>query len=230
MDDLEFLILRESEIGVELDCETAAELLTYKNIVMSANEKFNLTAIKEDGEFIVKHLVDSLLGASEIPFGARLCDIGSGAGFPCVPLAAARKDICAVALDSTAKKMNFVSEAAKSIGLGNVSTVAGRAEEQKNLFGAFDAVTARAVSSLPVLLELAIPLLKVGGVFIAYKTDDGELEISKRALSELGAKCVNIKSAALYGGDKRTVLVFEKLKATNPKYPRLYGAIKKNPL
>jgi len=213
-----------------LDGDTAAALLAYRDCVLSANEKFNLTAIKDNREFIVKHLVDSLLGASEIPFGARLCDIGSGAGFPCVPIAALRKDINAVALDSTAKKMNFVSQAAKSIGLTNVTAIAGRAEEQKTLFASFDAVTARAVSSLPILLELAIPLLKVGGVFIAYKTDGDELEISKRALFELGAKCTKIKSAQLYGGDRRTVLVIEKLKATNSKYPRLYGAIKKNPL
>lgn len=230
MNETELLISCASEMGVELDGSKAAALLAYMDLVLEANEKFNLTAIKQKDEFIVKHIVDSLLGVSEIPEGARLCDIGSGAGFPCVPIAAAREDISAVALDSTAKKMTFVAEAAKKIGLSNVKTVAGRAEEQKNLFGCFDAVTARAVSSLPILLELAIPLLKIGGTFIAYKTDDSELEISKNALSILGAECVKTKSATLYGGDKRTLLVFKKLKATDSKYPRLYGAIKKKPL
>lgn len=230
MDGLNFLISCLEQIGVALSDTQVAELLQYRSLVLEANSKFNLTAIADGEEFTVKHIIDSLLGVSEIPAGAKLCDIGAGGGFPSIPLAIAREDIKVFPLDSTAKKMSFVQEAARELGLSNVKTVAGRAEEQRSLFGTFDAVTARAVSSLPILLELAMPLLRVGGVFIAYKTDDSELAISKNALATLNAKLINKKSAALPNGDSRCILVFEKLKDTNPKYPRQYGAIKKKPL
>lgn len=217
-------------IGVELDGKKLADLLTYCDMVLEANRHFNLTAITDMDGFMIKHIADSLVGISEIPSGACLLDIGAGAGFPSVPIAIAREDVRVTALDSTAKKMAFVAESAKSIGLDNLKTVVGRAEEQTGLFRTFDVVTARAVSALPVLLELAVPMLKVGGRMLAYKTDESELSVAKNALKILGAKHVGTKFAALPNGDSRAVLIFEKTAATPSQYPRRYGVIKSRPL
>lgn len=219
-----------SQIGLTADEATCSALLSYCNAVLETNKKFNLTAITDFDDFLIKHITDSLIGISEIPFDAKLCDIGAGAGFPSVPIAVFRKDVNVTALDSTAKKMAFVAESAKNLGLDNLKTVVGRAEEQNNLFETFDVVTARAVASLPILLELSMPLLKAGGLFIAYKTDESELSDVKNALTVLGAEHVKTKSAILPNGDKRAVIVFKKLKKTPPRYPRRYGIIKKQPL
>lgn len=126
--------------------------------------------------------------------------------------------------------MAFVAQSAKELGVANLKTIAARAEEKKELFGTFDVVTARAVSALNVLLELALPLLKVGGRFVAYKTDESELAGAKNALNILGAKHISTKTLTLSNGDSRAILVFEKVAPTPKQYPRLFGAIKKKPL
>lgn len=218
------------EIDCTLSDEQAVLLSRYYKMVVESNKAFNLTAITQEDEFCQKHIIDSLAGISEIPQGAKLCDIGAGAGFPSMPIAITRQDVSVTALDSTAKKMTFVQNSANTLGLTNVKTIAGRAEEQKSLFGNFDVITARAVSALPILLELAMPLLKVGGIFLAYKTDESELTSAQNALKTLGAKHVRTKSLKLPGGDNRAILIFEKTKATPSQYPRAYGAIKKRPL
>lgn len=202
----------------------------YFDMVVETNKTFNLTAITEEHDFVIKHLIDSIVGISEIPQNATLCDIGAGAGFPSIPIAIMRPDVTVYPLDSTAKKMDFVANCAKQLRLNNVHTIVGRAEEQSKLFGTFDAVCARAVSSLNILLEIAMPLLKIGGVFIAYKTDESELEGVKNALNTLYTKHIRTKSLSLPNGDSRAVLVFEKVGATPKQYPRQYGAIKKRPL
>lgn len=225
------LILQSvSQLGLTLDEEKINRLARYYDMVVESNKVFNLTAIVEENDFAIKHFEDSLAGVSLIPQNAKLLDIGSGAGFPSMPIAIAREDVSVVALDSTLKKMTFVGASAKTLGVKNLSAVSGRAEEQKSMFGTFDAVTARAVSALPILLELAMPMLKVGGIFIAYKTDESELEASKNALKVLGAKHVSTKSLTLQNGEKRALLVFEKIAKTPPQYPRVYGTIKKKPL
>lgn len=228
--DKDFIVKSASQIGITLSSEQSEALCRYYDAVVESNKVFNLTAITEEKDFTYKHIVDSLAGISEIPTGAKLCDIGSGAGFPSVPIAIARDDVSVTALDSTTKKMNFVSQSAKSLGLKNISVIAGRAEEQKAQFGKYDVVTARAVSALPILLELAMPFLKVGGVFLAYKTDESELSSAKNAMNVLGAKHLRTKTLTLPNGDSRAILVFEKTKPTPPQYPRVYGSIKKKPL
>lgn len=228
--DFEFLKQCASEVGVELTLEQTKRLAAYFDMVVEKNKVFNLTAITEEKDFAIKHIADSLAGISEIPQNSALLDIGAGAGFPSMPIAITREDVKVTALDSTAKKMNFISECARELNMTNVKTVAGRAEEQKNLFSTFDVVTARAVSSLNILLELAMPMLKVGGRFVAYKTDESELDGAKCALATLGAKHLSTKSLSLPNGDSRAILVFEKVAPTPKQYPRLYGAIKKKPL
>ena len=228
--DFEFLKQCASEVGVELTLEQTKRLAAYFDMVVEKNKAFNLTAITEEKDFAIKHIADSLAGISEIPQNSALLDIGAGAGFPSMPIAITREDVKVTALDSTAKKMNFISECARELNMTNVKTVAGRAEEQRNLFATFDVVTARAVSSLNILLELAMPMLKVGGRFVAYKTDESELDGAKCALATLGAKHLSTKSLSLPNGDSRAILVFEKVAPTPKQYPRLYGAIKKKPL
>lgn len=219
-----------SEIGVNLAPNALDKLEGYFGMVVEQNKAFNLTAITEEKDFVVKHIEDSLAGISLIPDNAKLLDIGAGAGFPCMPIAVAREDVSVTALDSTAKKMTFLASCTKTLGVSNLSTVSARAEDKRDLFGKFDVVTARAVSSLQILLELAMPFLKVGGRFIAYKTDESELDTSQNARKILNAKHVETKSLTLANGEKRALLVFEKTAPTPKQYPRQYGTIKKKPL
>lgn len=228
--DKDFLVNGAAQVGATITSDQAEALCSYYEKVVECNKAFNLTAITEEKDFAIKHILDSLAGISEIPHGAILCDIGSGGGFPSMPIAIARDDVSVTALDSTAKKMAFVSQSARQLGINNISTIAGRAEEQKTQFAKYDVVTARAVSALPILLELAMPFLKVGGIFLAYKTDESELESAQNAMKVLGAKHLHTKFLNLPNGDKRAIMVFEKVKQTPPQYPRVYGSIKKKPL
>ena len=217
-------------INVSPTDEQLGKLSAYFDMVVDKNKQFNLTAITAEDDFISKHYEDSLFGMGEFPKGARVLDIGCGGGFPCVPLAILREDLQIVGLDATTKKTVFVGECARALGLDNLTTVAGRAEEQKSMFLSFDVVTARAVSSLPILVELAAPMLKVGGVFVAYKTDESELNMTKNALKVLNLQFDHAKVGELSNGEKRAVLVFKKVGATPLQYPRQYGTIKRKPL
>lgn len=202
----------------------------YYDLVIDSNREFNLTAIVEKDDFVEKHFIDSLASLPYIKETANVLDVGSGAGFPAFPIAVARKDINVVALDSTSKKMRFVSDAALCLGVKNLSVEVGRAEEKRLFFEKFDVVCARAVSSLPILLEICSPLVCVGGCFIAYKTDLLEAEQAKTASSILNLSLEKCTSFTLPSGDRRCLLVYKKNKATPEKYPRIYSAIKKNPL
>lgn len=217
-------------LGVTLNEDSIDALEAYYDAVIEANKEFNLTSITAKDEFVVKHLIDSIAGVGFIPENAKVIDVGSGGGFPSFPIAAVRRDLSVTALDSTAKKMNFVGNTARFLGVKNLTTVVGRAEECKSLFGKFDVVTARAVSALPILLEICSPLIKVGGVMLAYKTDESELESSKTALEKLNMTHKTSFSFNLPTGDRRSILVFEKTAPTPNQYPRQYGQIKKRPL
>lgn len=216
--------------GVTLDEDALDSLEAYYDAVIDANKEFNLTAITSKDEFAEKHILDSLAALPFIKENAVVADVGSGAGFPALPIAAARKDVKVTAIDSTAKKMNFVQSASRAAGVKNLNVFIGRAEESKYLYGTFDVVTARAVSSLPVLIELCIPLVKTGGVLIAYKTDETELQQSENALKVLNCAVCEVKTFSLPSGDRRAVIVIKKLAPTPKPYPRQFGQIKKKPL
>ncbi len=123
--DKDYLINGAAQVGATITSEQAEVLCAYYEKVVECNKAFNLTAITEEKDFTVKHIIDSLAGVSEIPHGAKLCDIGSGGGFPSMPIAIAREDVSVTALDSTAKKMAFVAQSAKELGINNISTIAG---------------------------------------------------------------------------------------------------------
>ena len=218
-----------SSLGIDLADECIDLLDAFSDMVAEQNKSFNLTALTEPDAFTEKHIVDSLAALPFIPHGSSVCDVGAGAGFPSVPIAIARPDTTVTALDSTAKKTAFIERAAKRLGVSNLRTLTGRAEECTHERESFDVVTARAVAPISVLSELCLPLVKKGGLFIAYKTDPSDLP-SEECLSLLGGKLKFSHPYPLPSGDGRVLLVFKKISHTHPDFPRPYGKIKKSPL
>ena len=229
MIDKTLLLKGSSSLGVALSDETVALLDAFSDFVAEENKKFNLTAITSPAEFTEKHIIDSLASLPFIPQGSSLCDVGAGAGFPSFPIAAARGDVTVTALDSTSKKTDFIKRAAQKFGLNNIRTLSKRAEECTHERESFDVVTARAVAPISILSELCLPLVKKGGLFIAYKTDPFDLP-SEECLSFLGGKLRLSHPYTLPSGDGRVLLVFEKISHTHPDFPRPYGKIKRSPL
>ena len=221
-----------------LSLEKVEKFLLLTKIMLEENEKYNLTAITDTKKIILNHYADCVSLASHIKKGASIIDVGCGAGFPTLPLALVRDDIKILAMDSTAKRINYVAETAKALGLSNVTAVAARAEEYSRIADhreGFDIATARAVASLPVLCEICLPFVKVGGKFIAMKASQGlsEAETSKNAANTCGGSIVEIKELSLIGdGDpeKRVVITISKKSRTPDKYPRHYSQISKKPL
>ena len=229
MIDKDFLIAECEKFGVHLSEKQADVLDAFSKFVLEENKKYNLTAILDPEAFTEKHLIDSLTALPFIPKGAVLCDVGAGAGFPSFPIAAAREDVMVTALDSTSKKTGFIARAAEKSGLKNLSVLTKRAEECTHERESFDVVTARAVAPLPILTEISLPLLKIGGVFIAYKTKKEEPP-SNRNLSLSGGRIKDVISYSLPSGDGRVLYIIEKVSNTSPDLPRPYGKIKKSPL
>ena len=209
-------------------------LWEFMHTVLETNEKFNLTAIKDEDAFVEKMLFDSALLLSNQNFeGLDVLDIGAGAGFPSVVLAILSPKAHVFALDSTAKKVKFIEDYANEKSL-DVTGIAARAEEfAKENRERFMVVTARAVASLRILIELAVPLLKVGGVFIAMKGPgfEQEIEEAKGALKKLNCEIDYIYEDQLpETKENRSFIYIKKIKETPKKYPRLYGEIKNKAL
>ena len=219
------------------------ELLNIKNVdeleslmddTLTTNEKFNLTAITDKEKFRELMILDSLIPLSFYDFNnKKVLDIGTGAGYPGLPLAISSSGKFTL-LDSTKKKIDHINEYVKEHNTYNVKGVNARAEEfVKSHREEFDIVIARAVSSLNILLELAIPFVKVGGVFIAMKGSKGkeELDESKKALKLLDSEVLSINESKLpESGEERINIVIRKNKVTNIKYPREYKDIVNKPL
>lgn len=206
-----------------------AELLTEKNKVM------NLTAITEPTDIATLHFLDSAALLTAVDFsGKTVADVGTGAGFPGVPLRIVEPSIRLTLLDSLNKRIDFLKEVCEDLGLLDVTCVHGRAEEfAANHREEFDIVTSRAVAALPMLAELCLPLVKVGGVFLAMKSVDSDAELSaaQRALETLGGQVKTVKDYLIPGTDVcHRVIVVKKIEKTPKKYPRMFAKIKKNPL
>ena len=220
--------------GVSCNEQQLNLLWDFMHHVLETNEKFNLTAIKDEDSFVEKMLFDSAIFLNNQRFeGVDILDIGAGAGFPSVVLSILSPESHIIALDATAKKVNFIKEYAEQNQL-NLSTICARAEEyaQQNR-DKYMVVTARAVASLRVLAELAMPLLKIGGVLIAMKGPgfEEEIEEARCALNKLKCKVEYIYEDQLPKSKEiRSFVYVKKMGETPKKYPRTFGEIKNNPL
>lgn len=222
--------------NIYLDENADERFEIYYNLLVSWNEKMNLTAITDPEGVLIKHFYDSLLffKAAQVKKGAQIIDVGTGAGFPGLVLKIARPDIKLTLLDGLNKRLTFLEAVLKETGL-DAELVHMRAEEggkDKKYRERFDFATARAVKVMPVLCEYCLPFVKKGGNFIALKGATGkeELEASKNALKLLGGKTESVIEENLPEGDKRILINVKKISQTSPKYPRDNAKISKNPL
>lgn len=213
----------------------------YYEILIEKNKVMNLTAITEREDVILKHFIDSIALAGYYDFSnknIKVIDVGTGAGFPGIPLKIAFPDIDLTLYDSLNKRINFLNEVINTIGLDKNTCVAlhGRAEEggrNKDMREKYDLVVSRAVANMAVLSEYCIPFVRQGGYFIPYKTGkvDEELESAKKAISILGGKIENTKKIVLPDSDiGRSFVFIKKIKPTPKTYPRKAGTANKQPL
>lgn len=225
-------------LGKLLSREVCDKLFTLTEFMLTENEKYNLTAITDPDKIILNHYADCATLAVRLPKGARVADIGCGAGFPTLPVALFRPDVTVLGIDSTTKRINYVNAAAELIGLTNVKCVTMRAEDggkSPEYRERFDVVTARAVAELRILAELCLPYLKVGGSFIAMKGKNAEFEVqsAKRAIATLGGRNTRTEMIDLVGEGEtlsHPLIIIDKKEKTPTTYPRPYAQISKKPL
>jgi 16S rRNA (guanine527-N7)-methyltransferase len=226
------------ELNIPYSEEIEKKLLLYKDLLKEWNKKINITSIEDDEEIYLKHFIDSLLLLKDRNFNEskKIIDIGTGGGFPGLPLKIVNNNYEVTLLDSLRKRIDFLEEVVKSLNLENVELLHGRAEDygQKNEYREkFDICVSRAVAPLNILSEYCIPFVKVEGFFAAYKSSDisREIAISDNAIKKLGAKIKEIKEINLPGSDiLRKIVIIEKTEPTPVKYPRKAGKPSKDPL
>jgi 16S rRNA (guanine527-N7)-methyltransferase len=219
-----------NELNIDLTQKKYDQFIKYYEILTEWNSKINLTAITEFDDVFIKHFYDSLCLVKGIDLSKQsLLDVGSGAGFPSIPLKIIYEDLDITIIDSLNKRINFLKILTKELNI-EVKLIHGRAEEHKNR-NYYDLVTARAVSNLQILSEICIPFVKIGGHFISLKGSKykEELESSKNAIKILGSKLNRVIEYDIEG-IRRSLIIIDKVKETNNKYPRIYGKIKSNPL
>ena len=225
------------DAGFELSDAQLAQFDNYKNLLVEWNEKMNLTAITEKHEVATKHFIDSLYGLKFLKNAKNLIDVGTGAGFPGLPLKISNPDISLTLLDSLNKRLNFLNAVVDELGLSSVTTVHSRAEDGaacgSSLRDSFDVAVSRAVANLSVLCEYCLPYVKVGGVFLAYKGGDVEDELAEaqNAIDLLGGEVNGVFKYTIPKTDiTHSIVVIKKIKPTPDKYPRQNGKIQKKPL
>lgn len=223
------------QIEIELTKKQIEKFYNYMNLLLEWNEKINLTAIIEPREVILKHFVDSLTIAKYIKDDEKLIDVGTGAGFPGIPLSIVKENTDIVLLDSLNKRINFLEEVKENLKLENITTIHGRAEEfgkNKKERETYDISTSRAVAPLNILLEYLLPLVKVEGKAICMKGSNiEEIKNAKNALEILGGKIEKIEEITLPNSDiKRNIIIVKKVKNTPSKYPRKPGTPSKEPI
>ncbi|MDE7161957.1 MAG: 16S rRNA (guanine(527)-N(7))-methyltransferase RsmG [Anaeroplasmataceae bacterium] len=211
------------KLGLVLDERKTNQFEVYYKKLIEVNQVMNLTAITEKEEVYRKHFLDSLeiIRALKNKEEYTLCDVGSGAGFPSIPLAIVQNDVQVTIIDALNKRISFLKELSKDLGLSNVCAIHARAEDyakEKREF--FDVVTARAVARLNVLAELCLPLTKVGGLFLAMKGSSGKDELleATKAIEQLGGKLLDVLNFTLPDGEEqRQIIVIQKIKNTPSK-------------
>jgi len=238
------LLAQAPELPVQLNAVQLAAFETYAAELLSWNARFNLTAITDPKDIAIRHFLDSLSLLLVLPDddqGAahskrRMIDVGTGAGFPGVPLAIVRPRWSVTLLEATRKKIRFLEHLVAALKLQNVSIVTGRAEEvghDRQYRGQYDIVVARGLATLPVLLEYCAPFCRPGGLIVAPKKGDITAEIAqgRRAAVALGAAIREVRPVTLPGlTDNRVVVVAEQRQPVSPIYPRAAGVLRKRPL
>ena len=220
------------KIDINLTNKQLNEFYTYMNLLIEWNKNINLTAITEPEEIIKKHFIDSLTISKNIQKDSSIIDVGTGAGFPGIPLKIVREDINVVLLDG----LKFLNEVIKENKLENIETVHFRAEEigkNKKYREKYDIATSRAVAQLNILAEYLLPLVKIGGKCICMKGSNVEEELknSKKAITLLGGEIEKIEEFILPDSDiKRNVIIIKKVNSTPAKYPRKPGTPAKEPI
>jgi 16S rRNA (guanine527-N7)-methyltransferase len=220
--------------GYELTDKQVGQFAMYYKFLIEENKKFNLTSITEEKEVIFKHFLDSVLTAKDIAQNAKIIDVGTGAGFPGIPLKILRPDIEITLLDSLQKRVNFLKQVVELLGLEKVNCVHDRAEDYcKKTRENFDIALSRAVAQIPTLAEYLLPFVKIGGKVIMYKAQkaDEEVELGKKAIETLGGKIANVSNITIAEIDaQRTLVYISKIKSTPTKYPRAKNLPKTKPI
>ena len=220
--------------GIEITDEMNRRFEKYYHTLVETNKVLNLTAIVEEEDVLYKHFLDSVLPIHFFKKNATVVDVGSGAGFPGIPIKIVRTDLKMVLVDSLNKRINFLNNTIELLGLNEISAIHSRAEEfAKQHREKFDYVTARAVAPLNTLAEYLLPLVKVGGYAVIYKSTKLEEEIkeAQNALKVLGGKVEIVKNFTVKEMDlERNVLIVKKIKQTPSKYPRDKNKPKLSPL
>lgn len=227
---------KAKELHIDLSVEQMDKFYRYMDLLIEWNQKMNLTAITEPEEIIVKHFIDSLTILKYIKENEKIVDMGTGAGFPGIPLSIICEKNKVVLVDSLNKRLVFLQEVIKQLDLKNVETIHARAEDfgqNKTYREQFDIATSRAVANLTTLSEYLLPLVKVGGKCICMKASDIEQEVqdAKKAINVLGGTIYQIEKFTLPQSDiGRTIIIIDKNKETANKYPRKPGMPSKEPI
>ena len=220
--------------GIKLSNKQKQQFDIFFSYLIEENQKYNLTAITDKNEVYVKHFLDSVLPYAEIPQNAKVIDIGTGAGFPGVPLKIIRPDIQLTLVDSLQKRVNFLQSLVTKLDLQNVKFFHSRAEDYiKTKREFYDVAISRAVAQIPTLSEYLIPYVKVGGKVLMYKGINFEEEVKQgqKAISILGGKIEKILQYIIDEIDtQRTIIIVKKEKITNPLYPRGKNLPKTKPI
>ena len=226
------------KFNININEEKLDKFKRYSDLIREWNEKINLTAITDEDGIIKKHFIDSIsvLESNTIKNGMKIIDIGTGAGFPGIPLKIIMPDSEILLLDSLNKRINFLNETISILGLKGIKAVHYRAEElakKPEYREKYDIAVSRAVANMTVLSELCVPFVKIGGYFIAMKgpSSEDEIEESKTAIYILGGKIKNVVETSMLQPDmNHRLVIVEKIKSTMGKYPRNAGLIEKKPL
>lgn len=227
----------------DMDCKRYTELISgeyrdkferFKNLLLDYNNKFNLTAITDENEVYIKHFLDSVAGESFFTKNASVIEIGSGGGFPSIPLKLIRDDLKFLLIESTGKKCGYLQTVVDKLNLSNVEVKNARAEDAAREViyrEKFDFAVARAVARLNTLCEYCMPFVRVGGKFIAYKGGaEEEIKEAANAIKILGGEIENVEQYELPNGEKRTLIIIKKVAHTPRQYPRGQGKERKAPL
>ena len=233
-------ILRQGieDFGIEASDKMLADFQKYKEILVEWNKKMNLTGIEDEKEVNIKHFLDSISAVKNgyIKNGMSIIDVGTGAGFPGIPLKICLDSLELTLLDSLNKRINFLEEVSRVLELDNITFIHGRAEDfgkNEDYREKYDVATARAVAGLPILMEFCVPFVKVGGYFICLKGPNANLELeeSQKAIDVLGLEYIEKIDVELPEVDlNHNILVFKKVMETPVKYPRKAGKPAKNPI